>query len=51
MERIDKISYYLDIAETVAKRSTCLNKHYGAVIVKDDTIISTGFSRSSKMYI
>ena len=42
MERPDKINYYLDIAETVSKRSTCLRKHYGAIIVKNDVIISTG---------
>ena len=34
MTRPDKINYYLDIAETVSKRSTCLRKHYGAIIVK-----------------
>ena len=44
MERIDKIDYYLDIAEAVSKRSSCLNKHWGAVIVKDDTIVSTGYN-------
>ena len=42
MERPDKINYYLDIAETVSRRSTCLRKHYGAIIVKNDVIISTG---------
>ena len=44
MERPDKINYYLDIAETVAKRSTCLRKQYGAIIVKNDIIISTGYN-------
>ena len=43
-ERIDKINYYLDIAETVASRSTCLRKKYGTVIVNHDQIISTGYS-------
>jgi len=43
MERISKINYYLDIAETVASRSTCLRKKYGAVIYKNDVIISTGY--------
>lgn len=43
MERRDKINYYLDIAETVSKRSTCLRRIYGAVIVKNDEIISTGY--------
>lgn len=44
MSRPDKINYYLDIAETVSKRSTCLRKHYGAIIVKNDIIISTGYN-------
>ncbi len=44
MERIDKINYYLNIAETVASRSTCLRKKYGTVIVNHDQIISTGYS-------
>ena len=43
-KRIDKINYYLDIAETVASRSTCLRKKYGSVIVNHDQIISTGYS-------
>ena len=43
-ERVDKINYYLDIAETVAERSTCLRKKYGCIIVKNDEIISTGYS-------
>lgn len=43
MERRDKINYYLDIAETVSKRSTCLRRIYGAVIVNHDQIISTGY--------
>lgn len=42
--RRDKTNYYLDIAEVVAKRSTCLRRQYGAVIVKDDEIISTGYN-------
>ena len=42
-KRIDKINYYLDIAETVASRSTCLRKKYGSVIVNHDQIISTGY--------
>ena len=44
MERIDKINYYLDIAETTLERSTCLRRKWGAVIVKDDEIISTGYN-------
>ena len=43
MDRRDKKNYYLDIAESVAQRGTCLRKHYGAVIVKNDEIISTGY--------
>ena len=44
MPRTDKINYYLDIADTVAKRSTCLRRHYGAIIVRNDEIISTGYN-------
>lgn len=44
MERTDKINYYLDIAETVARRSTCLRRMYGAIIVLNDEIISTGYN-------
>lgn len=43
MARRDKINYYLDIAETVTSRSTCLRRHYGAIIVNNDQIISTGY--------
>ena len=41
---MNKSEYYLDIALTVAKKSTCLKKHYGAVIVNNDEIVSTGFN-------
>lgn len=44
MERVDKINYYLDIADTVAKRATCLRRKYGAIIVRNDEIISTGYN-------
>ena len=44
MERISKENYYLDIAQTVATRSTCLRKSFGAIIVKNDTIIATGYN-------
>ena len=44
MKRIDKENYYLDIAETVLERSTCLRRHYGAIIVQHDEIISTGYN-------
>ena len=44
MGRIDKENYYLDIAETVLERSTCARKHYGAIIVRNDEIIATGYN-------
>lgn len=43
MERRDKINYYLDLADVVSKRGTCLRRLYGAVIVKNDEVISTGY--------
>lgn len=43
MERRDKLNYYLDIAEAVAERGTCIRRNYGAIIVKNDEIISTGY--------
>ncbi len=43
LERRDKTNYYLDLAETVSQRCTCLRRHFGAVIVKDDEVISTGY--------
>ena len=42
--RVNKDSYYLDIADSVSDRSTCLRSRYGAVIVRDDEIISTGYN-------
>ncbi|WRS26800.1 deaminase [Oscillospiraceae bacterium MB08-C2-2] len=42
-DRRDKINYYLDIAETVLERGTCLRRNFGAIIVKNDQIISTGY--------
>ena len=44
MNRISKENYYLDIAETVLERATCLRRVYGAIIVKNDEIISTGYN-------
>ena len=44
MARIDKVNYYLDIAQTVAERSTCLRRRYGAIIVKHDEIVSSGYN-------
>lgn len=43
MQRRDKINYYLDLAEVVSQRGTCLRRRYGAVIVKNDEVISTGY--------
>lgn len=44
MKRRDKENYYLDIAATVLERGTCLRRNYGAVIVKNDVIVSTGYN-------
>ncbi len=44
MERVSKVNYYLDIAQTVAKRGTCLRRKFGAIIVKNDSIVSTGYA-------
>ncbi len=44
MERKDKINYYLDIADSVLLRSTCLRRRYGAIIVTNDEIIATGYN-------
>ena len=44
MTRTDKINYYLDIAETVAERGTCLRRNFGAIIVCNDEIVSTGYN-------
>ena len=43
-ERISKENYYLDIAQTVAERGTCLRRKFGAIIVKNDVIVSTGYN-------
>ena len=48
MKRPSKDEYYLDIALSVLKRSTCLKRHYGCVIVKNDIIISTGYNGSPR---
>lgn len=44
MNRLSKENYYLDIAQTVMERATCLRRIYGAIIVKNDEIISTGYN-------
>lgn len=43
MARRDKVNYYLDIAQAVLERGTCLRRNYGAIIVKNDQIVSTGY--------
>ena len=43
-DRVSKENYYLDIAQTVSERCTCLRKRYGAIIVKNDVILSTGYN-------
>ena len=44
MQRRDKHNYYLDIAESVLKRGTCLQRNFGSIIVKNDEIIATGYN-------
>jgi dCMP deaminase len=44
MDRVSKTNYYLDIAQTVLERSTCLRGKFGAIIVKNDSIVSTGYN-------
>ena len=48
MKRISKERYYLSIAEAVSKRSTCLRRRYGCIIVKNDEIIATGYNGSAR---
>ena len=43
-KRVDKVNYYLDIAEAVLERSTCLRRQYGAILVRNDEIVSTGYN-------
>ena len=42
--RKDKDNYYLDIADAVSQRATCLRRKYGAIIVLNDEIIATGYN-------
>lgn len=42
--RRDKINYYLDIADSVSRRGTCLRRNFGAILVKNDEIVSTGYT-------
>ena len=48
MARISKDAYYIGIAEAVLERSTCLRRKYGAVLVKNDEIVSTGYNGSPR---
>jgi dCMP deaminase len=48
MERPDKDRYFLGIALSVAARSTCLRRKFGAVIVKDSTIVGTGYNGTAR---
>lgn len=48
MARRDKENYYLDIAQSVLERGTCLRRNYGAIIVKNDVIVSTGYTGSPR---
>ena len=43
-QRMSKDKYYLNIADAVLDRSTCLRRKYGAIIVKNDEILSTGYN-------
>lgn len=47
-ERMTKKEYYLGIAKSVAQRSTCLKRHYGCIIVKNDEVIATGYNGSPR---
>ncbi len=46
--RISKDKYYMDVAKAVSMRSTCLRRRYGAVIVNNDEIISTGYNGAAR---
>ena len=46
--RISKHEYYVGIAKAVSKRSTCIRRQYGAVIVNNDVIVSTGYNGSAR---
>lgn len=48
--RISKVDMYLNCAENFAYRSTCLKRKYGAVLVKEDAVISTGYNGSPRGY-
>jgi len=46
--RPDKDRYYINIALSVAERGTCLRRNFGAVIVKDDVIVGTGYNGTAR---
>jgi dCMP deaminase len=48
MDRPEKDRYFLDIALSVAARSTCTRRKFGAVIVKDSTIVGTGYNGTAR---
>ncbi len=48
MDRRDKTNYYLDMAQVALERGTCLRRNFGAVIVKNDVIVSTGYKRCAE---
>lgn len=50
-QRISKIDTYLNVAEAFAYRSTCIKRKYGAVIVKDDAVVSTGYNGSPRGFV
>jgi dCMP deaminase len=45
---VSKDQYYLNIANAISERSTCLRRRYGAIIVKDDIIVATGYNGSAR---
>lgn len=48
MHRISKTDYYLDMARTAMQRSTCIRRNYGAVIIKNDEVVSTGYNGAAR---
>lgn len=48
MSRIPKDEYYLALADVVLRRSTCLRRNYGVVIVRNDEVISTGYNGAAR---
>lgn len=48
MKRLSEDAYYLEVAAAISKRSTCLKRQYGAVIVKNSEIISTGYNGAAR---